>query len=363
MQNLLTRTATFALLLLITTVLSACDLIGETAENTVKTPTGVYVANQGNFGDANGSISFYDPSTGSVEHDVISNIGSIIQSIALRGDKGYIMANSAERIDVFSLEQHSRLAQIQDIKSPRYMAFVNDTTAYVTNQSTGTVTIINTETDSKRNILKVGSNPEGIAVSAGKAYVANHDFGSGSTVSVINTEAHLVENTIDVNCDGPRGVISDRQHDVWVFCTGNTIYDEDWNVTDRTNGAVRVLDPATGEIDSEFAIEGQIATAGPGQDVFFSPSTQAVYVVVDKERILRYDTANNAGPTEIPVADGDPIGAVAYSAGDELLYVGRTPGFDESGTVELYTPGEASVVDEFTAGVAPAYIAFDAAEE
>jgi DNA-binding beta-propeller fold protein YncE len=363
MKMTMPRSLPIVILLAATTLFSACDFLGENAEELDQNPEGVYIANQGNFSDANGTVTYYDPSTSTVERNIIPNLGSIIQSLAVRGDRGYIMSNSADRIDVFDLDQHQRVAQITDIKSPRYMEFVNDTTAYVTNQSTGTVTIINLKDNSKRNIFKVGSNPEGLTESAGKVYVANHNFGSGSTVSVINTEQKLSQDGIEVGCDGPRGMLTDKQHEVWVFCTGNTVYDENWNVVDRTDGAVRIIDPVTDEVTEEFSIDGQISTAGPGQDVFFSSRSQAAYVVVEKRKILRFDTETNSGPSEIPIGSGDPVGAIAYSAASDLLYIGRTPGFESAGRIEQYAPGDSSVVDRFETGIAPAYIAFDRGDE
>lgn len=363
MQTIKSRLTAIFCLVLTTTVFAACDILGENDENIDQAPDGIYIANQGNFGDANGTITFYDPANSSVQHDIVPNIGSIIQSLALRGNRGYIMSNSADRIDVFDLDRQERVAQITDVKSPRYMAFVDDSTAYVTNQAPGTVTIIDLPSNSKSNILKVGSNPEGLTEAAGKVYVANHNFGSGSTVSVIDAGEHLTEEPIDVQCDGPRGVLTDRQRDVWVFCTGNTVYDDNWNVVDRTDGAVRIIDPVSDQVTAEFSIDGQISTAGPGQDAFFSAQSQTAYVVVEQEKILRFDTESNTGPTEIPVAAGDPIGTIAYSAGDDLLYVGRTPGFESPGTIEQYVPGDSSVVDQFEAGIAPAFIAFDKGQE
>ncbi len=359
MYTFLSHLTSALLLVLTVTVFSGCDILGENEPQTNQAPEGIYIANQGNFRDANGTVTFYNPSNAQVEHNIIPNIGSIIQSLDLRGNRGYIMSNSADRIDVFDLESHERVAQIPDIKSPRYMEFIDDTTAYVTNQATGTITIIHIPDNSKQNILKVGSQPEGITMSAEKAYVANHGFGSGSTVSIINTEQNMVENTIDVGCDGPRSMVTDRQSEVWVFCTGNTEYDDEWNVVDRTDGSVRIIDPVTDEVTRAFPIDGQIATAGPGQDVFFSSPSEYVYVVVEKKRILRFNTADNSGPTDVPVAQGDPIGAIAYSAAHDRLYVGRVPGFTTAGSIEQYTPGDTTVVDEFEAGIAPAYIAFD----
>lgn len=360
MNDLSKKTTTLLSLLVFTILLAGCELAGEEPEETLQPSSGVYIANQGNFSDANGTITFYDPADQSVSRNIVPNLGTIIQSITLVDGRGYIMSNSANRIDVFNLDTHERIAQITGVNSPRYMAVVDENTAYVTNLFSGTVTVINTETNTVADTIAVGSNPEGIAVVDGRAYIANSGFGSGSTVSVIDTETDTVSKTVDVECDGPRFVLTDGEQEVWVFCTGKTVYNDDFSeVIKRTNGAVRILDGASGSIIARFPINGQIGTAGPGQDAFYAEEASAMFVVVEKKRVLRFDTETNTGPVEIPLPAGGPIGAVAYNAARGHLYIGRSAGFVETGAIEIYNPGDTTIVHSFEAGIAPSYIAFD----
>jgi len=64
-----------------------CDLIGTDEEQSSVVTEGVYVANQGNFGDGNGSVSLYNPDTETVTSEAIGNLNSIVQSITLRNDR------------------------------------------------------------------------------------------------------------------------------------------------------------------------------------------------------------------------------------------------------------------------------------
>lgn len=345
-------------LLAATALMAGCELLSESPDDTPNPPAGVYVANQGNFSDANGTITLYNPESKTVTQDALPNLGTIIQSITFIGDQGYVMSNSANRIDVFNAGNQTRTAQITDINSPRYMVPVGSSEAYVTNLMNGTVTVLNTETNTVKDSIAVGANPEGIAVANGKAFVANSGFGNGSTVSVIDLQDHAVTDTLDVACDGPRFAATDAENEVWVFCTGKTVYDENWQPVDQTNGAIRILDAESNTIIKQIPINGQIATAGPGQDAYLSNPANAAFVVVEKEKVLRFDTSTNTGPTEVALPSGDDIGAVAYSLTEDHLYVGRTPSFTEAGTVEIYSPGDTTVVSSFDAGIAPSYIAF-----
>lgn len=341
-------------------LIAACDST-EPDDNPAPVATGVFIANQGSFTDANGSISHHDPRTDETT-TYLQSAGSTIQSLFVRFNRVYVMANSANRIDVYSLEGAPR--QTINVLSPRYMALVDDSLAYVTslfggvNMFTGgKVFAIDLGTNTVVDSVEVGDNPEGITVVDTLAFVANNAFGAGSTVSVIDTRRHEVVETVDVGCDGPRFMLADDDADVWVLCTGLTTYDNMGQVTGRTNGAIRVLDPETRTITESIELEGQISTVGPGQDAVLSTGLQQIFVVLDAERILRFDTRSNDQIAEIGPFEGDPIGAVGFEPVEERLYLGRVPGFTVSGTVTVHNL-QGDQVSSFGVGVAPSYFVF-----
>ena len=126
------------LLLLSVLLLTGCDLFGSDDDDDPRLiTTGVVVGNGGNFGDQNGFVTVYDPATGTTAD--MANLSGFVNSIAVRGTRVYALLNtfSTGRIDVLDLDldldQAARVAQIQDVPIPRYMDFLNDTKAYVTN--------------------------------------------------------------------------------------------------------------------------------------------------------------------------------------------------------------------------------------
>lgn len=360
------RPMTLLAALVVPLLLAGCDLLGTADTSTSGPPGTVLVANQGNFSDANGSVTAYDPATDTARVRAISDLGSIVQSVALVGGRGYIMANSANRIDVFDPATLERVAQIDSVRSPRYMAPVDESTAYVTNLYSGSgfgggsVTVLDLAARETVTTVEVGDNPEGIAVVGNRAFVANHGFGRDSTVSILDVESHRVLDRVDVDCEGPRSLHGDRDGEVWVFCTGRTTYDQDGNVTGRTDGAVRILDGSTGSVQQRISLDGQVRTAGPGQDSYYSEAARAVFAVLDASRIVRFDTDTDSGPTAVAQPEGADVGAVAYDAAEGILYVGRSPGFTQSGSVQRIDPDGGGLVGSFPAGVAPSQIVFRA---
>lgn len=323
--------------------------------------TGLVIANQGNFSDGNGSVMVLDLESGNVT-TLASGLGSTVQSVEVYDGSVHVVANSAGRVDIRNLEAGDLTGQVTGLTSPRYMTTLNSNTSYVTNQFGagfvgGNVTIMDLELGSTVKVLDVGENPEGLVVIGGFLYVANHGFGAGNTLSVINTTSEEVTRTIDVDCDGPRTLLVDREAELWVMCTGQTLYDDDFNVIGETPGAIVLLDGATGNEVTRFPLTSRIGTAGPGQDAFYSEEKQELYVVLDENKVMRVNTGANVIVDTFGPFDGDPIGAVAYDAESDLLYLARVPGFASNGTVTAHDRNGIQV-GSYAAGVAPAYLAF-----
>ncbi|MEM1125830.1 MAG: DUF5074 domain-containing protein [Bacteroidota bacterium] len=349
-----------ALLALLLLLLPGCELFGDDNDPEPIT-TGVYVANQGNFSDGNGSVTVYDPATESAA-PLLADIGSIIQSLFLTEDRLFVMANTGARVEIVELETGARTSAVEGLVSPRYMAQVDADKAYVTNLfkenfAGGIVDVVNLQTGTVTSTFDVGDNPEGVAVVGDRAYVANHGFGAGSSVSVIDTDTDTVIETVDVDCAGPRFVMAgDIQDDVFVICTGRTLFDADFNPVGEVPGALRILDAQTGAVIDRLDLDTQLGASGPGQDAYWAQAANELYVVQGPTTVLRFDTRTGAlvGTLELP---GDPIGAVAYDAQAERLYVGRVASFTESGSVTIHDR-DGVQVGSFVAGIAPTFIDF-----
>ena len=357
-MNMIARYAVAVLFNACFLLLSACD--GSNPEDQLVTAS-ILVANQGNFSEGTGSITAYDPST-STSSTFADNFGSIIQSIFAKGDTLYAMANSASRVDIFSLATGARIGQIQDVASPRYMTTNGGNVGYITNLfdsptsfSGGSITIVNLDTNTVADTVNVGPNPEGIISVGPRLFVANTSFGEGTTISMVDQLTEAVIATIEMNCFGPQFMVLDSDVEVVVACSGATIYDENFNPVEELDGEIVVFDGATITEVERITITGKIQTAGGiGLSVFHSPNTNEIFLVRDGNTVLRFDTRSNLIVDEMTIS-GSPIGAIAYDDLTEKLYLGRVPGFAQNGSVTIHER-DGTQTGSFAAGIAPAQI-------
>ena len=179
--------------------------------------------------------------------------------------------------------------------------------AYITNSGDGTVSVIDTASNTVIATSRVGNGPNGVAVTpdGAKVYVANR---GSRTVSVIATASNGVIATIPVG-NGPIGVA--------VTPDGARVYVA--NITDRT---VSVINTASNTV---------IATIPAGNNDLFgvavTPDGAKVYVAT-RFAVLVIATASNTVVATISIGIGSlpvgvavtPDGAKVYVASSELQH-------------------------------------------
>ncbi len=348
----MTRFLSFVtLILLVSTPVSAQEI------------QGVYIVNQGNFSDGNGSITWYDFSTRQAE-EVLSDFGTIVQSIALDDDFGYIASNTSNNVDILDLSTNTRIGQIREVAQPRYISPVGRDKAYVTeHRGLGRVKVLDlkSQTAAASDTIATGFKPEDIAVLGDRAYIANHGYGRDSTLTVIDIQTDTVIGTIDLGCDGPRHLEVDQQGDLWAFCTGLTRYNSDFTqILEKTNGAAVVVNPQTNEVLSHIELDHQIGSSGPGQDSYYSPESEEIFLI-HSAGIMVFEATTNTYKETIPFVGDEQVGGLVYDATERLFYIGRFDknfriAFTQPGFVQIANRDDLSEVGRFTVGIAPAHL-------
>ncbi len=354
-----------SLLLGLALLASACDS-SDPLDSTQD--VALFVGNQGNFGDNNGSVTRYSLEDSTATQNAVSTVNGLVQNLYADGNQLYVLLNFSDsfttgqgRIDRMDAAS-GQVTDQYDVRTPRSIAVRTSTSVgfsdvFVTNLYDGTVTPLNVVSGQVGDPVEVGAVPEGAVTAGAGTFVANSGFGSGTTISILNPATGAVTRTLEDVCTGPRTLLLDADGDVWVVCPGST----DFNTGElSTPGEVVVLDGTTADVEDRFTFDSVIGSDTFGSDGAVPSNTTAreVYVIGDNS-ILRFNADSNALEGEIAVP-GAGIGAIAYDAAAQRIYLGRPNSaspFGADGVVTIHNRSGLEV-GRFGAGIAPSSFAF-----
>lgn len=156
---------------------------------------GMYILNEGTFGSSNASLDYYDFGEQKIHQDIfnkvnpeiVKGLGDVGNDIGIYGSKMYLVINNSNKVEVVDAHTVKSIKTI-DIEAGRHIAF-HGGKAFITSTE-GYVSVVDTATLEVEKEIRVGRNPEGLAVVGEKLYVANSGGFSfpdyDSTLSVID---------------------------------------------------------------------------------------------------------------------------------------------------------------------------------
>jgi YVTN family beta-propeller protein len=214
------------LILIILSILSSCmkevnPVITDSSESYLS-GDGVFIINEGNFRSGNGSLSYFSYDSLKIYNHVFLDInkrplGDVPYSMSFNNGSAYIVVNNSGKIEVVERNDFESVSTISKINSPRYIAFINDTKAYVTSLYSDSITIIDLTANSVSGYIDIKKTSESIVTLNTTAYVAN--WTGGNKVMVINTSNDKVTDSIEVGIE-PESMVIDKNETLWVLCNG-----------------------------------------------------------------------------------------------------------------------------------------------
>lgn len=109
---------------------------------------GLFICNEGNFQYGNATLSYYDPATKTIENEVFyranaMKLGDVVQSMTIRNGIGWVVVNNSHVVFAIDTRTFKEVGRITGLTSPRYIHFVSDTKAYITQIWDNRIFIVN----------------------------------------------------------------------------------------------------------------------------------------------------------------------------------------------------------------------------
>lgn len=362
------RPAIFFLLVLLAAGCVA-DPVPNDREDPFEADRGVVVLNEGVWRMDNASLTLYDPAGDRTVQDWFGvanpgeRIGDTGNELTVRGEYLYVILSESATIEVISLPSGRSNGRVllPPGSSPRSIAFASDSVAWVSCLDEDAVYRWNPLTLQPGMRVPVGPAPEGVAVAAGRLFVANSGLGAlredeegAGEVDVLDARTGAPVGRIDVGGNLQR---------MWYLpATGRIYVLVGALLPDTTAGGLVEIDPLTLEVGHRWHV--------PGVWTGTVDAVAAEAFLVCHRGLYRIALAGSSGlkapsPPELLVpgpfstlTDEVPHSvAVAPRTGEVYLGIARGY-FQAPGRVDRYGR-DGTLVGNFSVGLNPVAIAFN----
>ena len=192
------------------------------------TERGLFIVNEGMFQYGNATLSYYDPETKTVENEVFHRanafkLGDVAQSMTLHNGGGWIAVNNSHVVFAVDPDTFREVGRITNLTSPRYIHFVSDEKAYVTQIWDNRIFIVNPKRYEITGYIECpdmtaesGSTEQ--MVQYGK-YVFVNCWSYQNRILKIDTETDRVVGQLTVGIQ-PASLAMDRNNKLWTVTDG-----------------------------------------------------------------------------------------------------------------------------------------------
>ena len=344
----------WAVTIILTILLAGCMKDDQWMENQREdlsgqlTDGGLFIVNEGNFMYGNATLSFYNPDTKEVQNDLFFNVnglplGDVAQSMYLFNNKGYIVVNNSGRIYIIDIQTGKYTGKITGLVSPRYIHFISEQKAYITDLYASAITVFDPTTNQiTGSIPTVGhASTENMIQYGNILYVSC--WSADQTILMINTENDQIIGTITTAIQ-PSAMQIDKNNKLWVICDGG--------LSNNKKPALQQINLINNTIEKSFS---------------FTASDKPVKLRIDKTKSTLFFINGGVFRMAIDAAElpsspiiqstGLPFYGLGVDPKTDELYVSDAIDYLQKGVIyRLNFSGE--VIDTFKTGIIPGHFCF-----
>lgn len=276
----------------------------------------VLISNEGNYMYGNASLSYYNKSTREIINDVFYRqnalpVGDVLQSVAIRDGLAYLVVNNSGKIYVMNMGKYSQLpafacvGKITGLISPRYIHFLSDTKAYVTDLYAKAITVINPSTFKITGSISVDNKAKKFYQHSTEQmvqydkYVFTNCWSYDDKILVINSQTDQVVDSVTVGIQ-PTSLVIDKNNKIWTLTDGGY----EGSPYGHEASSLWKIDAKTRKVEQSFYFqEGSSAS-----ELHLNPAKDTLYYI-------------NDGIYRMSVK-ADHLSEDAFISGEEKLFYG-----------------------------------------
>jgi hypothetical protein len=313
---------------------------------------GLFIVNEGNFMYGNASLSYYDIDKKNVENEIFvrSNgikLGDVAQSMVIHNGLGYVVVNNSGVIFTIDINTFKIIDIITGFTSPRYIHFVNDNKAYVTDLYGSKIYILNPVTKKISGSIPVqGHKSTEQMVQSGK-YVFTNCWSYDNKILVIDSENDIIADSITAGIQ-PNSMVIDKNNKLWALTDGGY----QGNPYGHDIPSLLCINTSDFKIEKKFDFELNDSPT----DLCINNSLDTLYFINKSIWKISTDAAQLPDAPIIPYK-GTRYYGLAVSPKNSEIYLADAIDYVQNGKIYRYT-AQYVCIDTIDAGVCPSNFCF-----
>lgn len=313
-------------------------------------PGGLFILNEGNFQYSNSTLSYYTPEDGEVTNEAFiranaMKLGDVAESMTIWGGRGWIVVNNSHVVFAIDPTNFREVGRIEDLTSPRYIHFVDERRAYVSQLWDNRIFIIDPVTYQVTGHIEV----PGMAMASGSTeqmvqigdYVYCCCWSYQNRVIKIDTATDMVTGSVTTPLQ-PRCMVADCYNKLWILTDGGY----DGSPTGSERPTLCRIDPSTMEIELTLRFSRDDAVSS----LITNCSGDKLYWINDD--VWSMSVTATALPTEPLIEGRTRFFSLTVSPADGDIYVADALDYQQPGIIYRYTAG-GEPISSFNAGINP----------
>jgi hypothetical protein len=315
---------------------------------------GIFIVNEGNFNWGNASISFINASDYLVNQNVFQeannrSLGDVAESMKVLNNKGFIVVNNSNTVEVVSLEDFKSIASIKGFNSPRNIEFIDSTKAYVTNML-GDISVVSLQTFTITKTIQIHDWTESLLKYDDYVFVTcvgsynEPNSKRKSKIAIISTKDDRIIDSISTGKE-PLAIVIDKKLKIWVLCTGG--------FDGYEAPTLLRLDPDLRMVEKEFAF---VQGVDSPSRLCINPSGDTLYFL--NNGVFQMPVNSSSLPSEPLIA---PAGRLFYGLGispNGNVFVSDAVDYVQNGWAYQFNQSTGALIKSYKAGRIPGYFCF-----
>lgn len=323
---------------------------------------GVYIVNEGNFMYGNSSLSFYDSENKRVYNQVFQArngvpLGDVAHSMTIWKNLGFVVVNNSGKIYVVDSRTCEFNGNISGLSSPRYVHFINDEKAYVTDLYSKKISIFNPQSFKVTGSIRVANSKSEFNQHATeqmiqfKNLVFTNCWSYDNKILVIDSNNDRLIDSIEV-FKQPNSMVIDRYNKIWVLTDGGF----DGSPYGYEPAGLIRIDAETREVERTF----RFSAGERPSDLCINPTGDSLYYL--NRHVWKMAISEKRMPDQ-PFLESKNTGlyggfySLAIDPENHDIYIGDAIDHRQNGIIHRFSM-TGKLLDEFKVGISPGDFAF-----